>query len=300
MNRFVHKFVVPRKSGVHRFACLALYRALLRQCSPAKNTTPLISETKFVVKQQFRRYKSLQSPSQVVNALKAGYEVFDILDSVANGSEKDAQQLSSILTQAKAIKEKYAVRQKKVNEQIPQKPLTPRQARKAETIRFEKATMRRNPNTRSILERPYAKISGIRRVPVLVNARGLPFLRIKKPQPRNLSSTIRNKLAKRWHRIETRERLDSELLFARDEDAWDRLTGTAEEFTWAEEVKTALGVISDKIKVSDRQNRELAQKLWQVVLAERKLAEKEKAERQALKRARKQEAKQNAVDQSTS
>jgi hypothetical protein len=56
---------------------LALYRALLRQCSPsaAAGDAPWRDDTEFLVKQRFQRYKKLQSPSQIANALKAGYEV---------------------------------------------------------------------------------------------------------------------------------------------------------------------------------------------------------------------------------
>lgn len=54
---------------------LALYRTLLRQCSPSTSNAPWLSETRFLAGQRFRRYKDLQSPSQVANALKAGYQV---------------------------------------------------------------------------------------------------------------------------------------------------------------------------------------------------------------------------------
>lgn len=91
----MHWAFVPSRSGVHRFACemdifhcewpltnttlyagLALYRALLRQCSPSVAGDALCrDETKFLVKQRFQKYKRLQSPSQIANALRAGYEV---------------------------------------------------------------------------------------------------------------------------------------------------------------------------------------------------------------------------------
>ena len=91
----MHRVLAPSRSGVHRFACemiifhcecplanttlsagLALYRALLRQCTPSVAGDALCrDETKFLVKQKFRKYKRLQSPSQIANALRAGYEV---------------------------------------------------------------------------------------------------------------------------------------------------------------------------------------------------------------------------------
>lgn len=91
----MHKVLVPRLSGIHRFACmsllpvtklrlltllsgLALYRALLRRCAKLP-TTALDADVKALVQQKFHRYRNLQSPSQTSNALKAGYEVYTSL-----------------------------------------------------------------------------------------------------------------------------------------------------------------------------------------------------------------------------
>lgn len=162
---------------------------------------------------------------------------------------------------------------------IPPKPVSPRQARKEQTIRFEQNTSRKHPDAQSILDRPRLSLSGKRKVPVLVNARGVPFLRIKKPQPRNLSGVIRSKLEKRWNRIVTRDRLHVELLFAKDEDFWDHLTRTSEKPTWSEEVKLCLDDVYEKIRETDRQNRELAESMWNIVLEERELAKQEDEQR---------------------
>jgi hypothetical protein len=108
----------------------------------------------------------------------------------------------------------------------------------------------------------------------------VPFLRIKKPQPRNLSGVIRSKLEKRWNRIVARDRLKVELLFAKDEDAWDHLTRATEQATWSEEIKLALDNVYEKIRGTDRQNRELAESMWSIVLEERELAKKEDEKRQ--------------------
>lgn len=147
-------------------------------------------------------------------------------------------------------------------------PLSQKQARKAESIRFQEETRRRHPNTPSIFQYPQRPVTK-RRVPVLVNARGVPFLRIKKPQPQNLSGTIRAILDKRWRRIEMRERLRTELLFAKDEDAWDRMTKNVEECKWTEEVEDALRDVCVKIDESDRKNRAVAEGMWRIVLTER-------------------------------
>lgn len=204
----------------------------------------------------------------------------DLLDRTSKGSQPDSQKLTTILSQEKSFKEQYAAEQRRMAELKPPKPVSPRQARKEQTIQFEQETSRKHPDAASILDRPRLNLTGKRKVPVLVNARGIPFLRIKKPQPRNLSGVIRSKLEKRWNRIVIRDRLHVELLFAKDEDAWDHLTRAAERPTWSEEVKLALDNVYDKIRETDRQNRELAESMWNIVLKERELAKKEDEQRQ--------------------
>ena len=90
----MHRVIVPRYSGVHRFACmlhlsrtqnlhflilltgLALYRALLRQCAGLPEAALDVTAVRTLVQQKFHRYRGLQSPSQTSNAMKAGCEVF--------------------------------------------------------------------------------------------------------------------------------------------------------------------------------------------------------------------------------
>ena len=78
----------------------------------------------------------------------------------------------------------------------------------------------------------------------------------------------------------TRDRLNLELLFAKDEDAWDHLTRATEQATWSEEIKLALDNVYEKIRATDRQNQELAESMWKIVLEERELAKKEDENRQ--------------------
>ncbi|KAJ6108296.1 hypothetical protein N7523_009619 [Penicillium sp. IBT 18751x] len=270
------RLVLPSHSGVHRFACLALYRALLRQCSPSTDKPRWLAKTHFLVKQRFRRYRQLQSPSQAANALKAGYKALDLLDSASKGNEKHAHQVSEILSQANLLKEQFAAQQRK---KIVEKPLSSNETKKMKAVRSELETWERKPDTPSILNRPQL-VSGRRKIPVLVNARGIPFLRIKKPQPANLSGVLRNKLKKRWECIEVRDKLQTEVLFAKDEDTWDRLTHAGDEGSWAEHPKIALDKIFQKIRETDRRTREMAEKMWQVVLREREaLAEEERQRR---------------------
>lgn len=209
-------------------------------------------------------------------------QTLDLLDSATKGNQEGVSQVSTIIAQAKLASEKRAARQKEKSEAKPGTALSlsPRKARKMEMIRFQEETRKKHPDAVSILARPFQKVSGKRRVPVLVNARGVPFLRIKKPQPSNLSGFLRAKLKKRWSFIENRERLNIEHLFARDEDEWDRLTRIREPCKWTEEVTSALGDVSAKITKFDTANKVMAAKMWQIVLKERALAAKEESEAQ--------------------
>ncbi|KAB8072099.1 hypothetical protein BDV29DRAFT_178055 [Aspergillus leporis] len=271
----MHKSVVPKLSGVHRFACLALYRALLRQCAKLPNNNSELSTCKLLIQQKFQRYKRLQSPSQTVSSLKAGYEALDLLHSAARGNQNDIHHITKLISETQAAKQRESALQRQLSKTEP-KPLSRKQQKTNENRRLQEQTARRHPDATPILSRPHPVVSGRRRIPVLVNARGVPFLRIKKPQPKNLSGVIRSKLEHRWKRIERRDRLDYQLLLAKDEDTWDALTTGTELRTWTQGVEDALIDLHQQIQESDRKNRELAEAMWKVVLAERKLAAEER------------------------
>ncbi|PKX92576.1 LYR motif-containing protein [Aspergillus novofumigatus IBT 16806] len=278
----MHRLIVPKTLRTHRYASnqssagLALYRALLRQCGRLPGAVPELQTSKSLIQQIFHKYKSLQSPSQTANALKAGYEALDLLHSASQGNEHDRHRIATLVLESQSIKKQTIEFQKALASTVQPKPLSKRELKKEESRRFQEMTARRHPDATPILSRPRPVVNGRRRVPVLVSARGIPFLRIKKPQPKNLSGVIRTKLDKRWRRIERRDKLGVEILFAKDEDEWDQLTlGRPETETWAGEIKKALAEVNTQLKESDSKNKELAEAMWQVVLAERKLAAEE-------------------------
>ena len=158
-------------------------------------------------------------------------------------------------------------------------PVTASQKRREEAIHQQQMTARRYPNAPSVLERPRLVIRGKRKVPSFVNARGVPMLRIKKPQPMFLSSVIRTKLNKRERRVERAGVLKVDTLFAQDEDLWDELTMPRESVSWAQELKSSIQDIRRKIHETDVKNSQLAHEMWNVVLRERELAAKEEEQR---------------------
>ncbi|KAL2828901.1 hypothetical protein BDW59DRAFT_39249 [Aspergillus cavernicola] len=271
----MHRAIAPKLSSAHRFACLALYRALLRQCNELPKTAPQLTAAQSHIRERFRKYKNLQSPSQTANSLKAGYEALDLLYSASRGNEQDSDLIEAILSESKSAK----WHKQRLQAALPKKPITqpsPKQIQIQENKRFQEMTARRHPDTRPILSRPRPVVSGRRHVPVLVNARGVPFLRIKKPQPKNLSCALRTKLDRRWKMIERRDKMLSEVRLGKAEDYWDSLTAGEEKVTWASAAETAWDDARCWIQKTDRKNKALAESMWKVVLAERKLAEKEK------------------------
>ncbi|KAL3464739.1 hypothetical protein BJX64DRAFT_89304 [Aspergillus heterothallicus] len=271
----MHRVVVPKLSSMHRFACLALYRALLRQCNQISSSASQLNAAQAHIRDRFRRYKDLESPSQTANALKAGYEGLDLLHSAVEGNKSDAELIQSILSEASAIKERKRSMQNALTESLPVKQPTKKQLKAQKNKQFQNMTAKRHPDAVPILTRPRGVVNGRRRVPAFINAHGVPFLLFKKPQPQNLSRVIRQKLDHRWSLIERRERLRVDRYFAEDEDEWDRLTSGTEKGNWSDAARISFYETHAYIQAVDEKRTELAQSMWNVVLAERELAKKE-------------------------
>ncbi|KAK2880690.1 hypothetical protein FQN49_000459 [Arthroderma sp. PD_2] len=270
MPRFLH----PTQSGVHRLACLSLYHALLSQCSKAWLTRSKASDIRDIIQARFRLDKPVESPSRIEKSLRAGYEALALLKSCAEGNATSIERADSLVAGALPFIEKY-------------KEKCARLARRRQEMELEEAKRKKENRTfsaqavlESVLRRPYPKVSGVRQVPRFVAARDVPFLRIKKPQPERLSLAIRIKLDARWKNMLRKKRLETEGYFARDEDAWDRLTLGKEPFSWEKVVNENIALAAKAIQESDAQHLELAHKMWNVVLAEEALAKKEAEERE--------------------
>ena len=203
-------------------------------------------------------------------------KALDSIHSASRGNENEIQRISTLISESQLAKQLNSSAQRERTKAKPVKPLSLKEKRREKVRAFEKMTARRHPDATPILSRPRPVVNGKRRVPVLVNARGVPFLRTKKPQPMNLSGVIRSKLDNRWKRVERRERLTDDSMLAEYEDLWDKLTIGREDVTWAKEVYDALKEVNTRIKESDVKNKQLADDMWNVVLAEHKLAEQER------------------------
>ena len=146
---------------------------------------------------------------------------------------------------------------------------------------------------------PKASLSGRRHVPVLFSAQGIPVLRIKKPQPKNLSGYLVNRLEQRQRRHDLRHRIEMELELARWEDRWDALVadevgdeGGGEDADWGEwswELRLARREINRLLDEERSRNTEMAGRMQALVDSEREVFAEERRERKRGKRRRKRE-----------
>ena len=209
-------YLVPRKSGIHRAACFALYRALLRasrsrvshesisQNDPHRKTClqhGLKSPNSLRVTAAFHRNSQLQAPHAIIAQLQRGY---DLLAAFRAGTVP----IDDVTIGPKTYKRRnprcYISKKNPISNGVNQ------------------------ASSPSIFSRPLPQSklsgSGIRKVPLLVNGNGIPFLRIHKPQPVALGLRIAKMILwrqKRWDNIKFLE--EYSVPAARMEDKWERI-----------------------------------------------------------------------------
>ncbi|KAK2782242.1 hypothetical protein FQN53_000161 [Emmonsiellopsis sp. PD_33] len=271
-----------------RGAGLSLYHALLTQCSRLRLINLKSPEIRNLIQQNFRKCKTLQSPSQIVNSLKAGYEALDLIHSCTQGNPESIGRLQRIIQQTAELKRE--IHQRRLVQgarHVPENRDTHASRKRANGRANRRPDARRpHPNRFPVLARPRPHVSGRRRVPIFVDAHGIPFLRIKKPQPPSLSRVILSKQLWRQQRFDRRDRLEDEVYHAQTEDAWDRITGQQDGVTWESPVADAVAWNIKSIDIENEKNFEHARKLWDIVLKERELARQEKEESHKLRKKR--------------
>ncbi|KAK5159109.1 hypothetical protein LTR04_005126 [Oleoguttula sp. CCFEE 6159] len=143
----------------------------------------------------------------------------------------------------------------------------------------------------SVLSRPYAPVSGRRRVPYLVDANAVPFLRFKKPQPANLARYIGDRIKQRQKRFNRLHALADGKTLAELEDQWDwtllqehGVFGVEGEPRWTKEIAEAEAVVTGSLKKGRQGAMEWARRMQAVVDRETGLLERERAERREVRR----------------
>lgn len=267
---------IPRRSGVHRIAAVALYRALLSQCRAAPITAHQRDEVQNIVRNRFKQAQHSHSIRRLKVAFEAGYQAIDQLDAAVAGNDESKSYILSLLERAPA-----KVKLPPATRIVPTKP-TRAQAETSETENSQEPK-------RSILDRPIPleQLTGRRHVPVLFSANRIPVLRIKKPQPASLSGVIRKRLEQRQARLDRKDRLNEEKILASREDEWDDLVEQEGqnfeaammrehgEPRWTSAITGALYEVEQQMQEEKERRRVMVEKMQAVVDRETELFKQE-------------------------
>jgi hypothetical protein len=283
--------------SAHRTSAIALYRALLQQTRAVPLPSQSQQELQNIVRNRCKQAIHLHSYQRLKLAFQAGYEAIDHLDAAIAGNEESTRFIAGLLARAPAG----------VKADPPVGLLLKNKTRGSKSEGTIASTslaqaLRPKPST-ELLSRPLplAQLSGKRHVPVLFNANHIPILRIKKPQPENLSGFIKHRIKQRQRRHDRRHWLVEQIEFAQYEDLWDdivaRETGVGEqdEPTWAEEFVISKAEVDKAIWEEGRKNAEMAARMQGVVDREREAFEEERRKRREARRVERAE-RRNAKD----
>ncbi|KFY15114.1 hypothetical protein V492_02216 [Pseudogymnoascus sp. VKM F-4246] len=256
----------PKKRGVHRIACIALYRALLSKCRlidiPPSFHRGDVPPIKHIIRRQFRRNAHVTSAPLVVAALRVGYEAEELLHNASTGDGAAHSKILELLRGVQA--EGDAARAK------PPLPRPP-PPRKPEPY----------PGAIPVIERrplPKSQLACQRRAPILTQANSFPFLRFKKPQSPFLSRVFKDKIKQRQKRQDTLEKMEEQLDMAGHEQTWDRVLGIKEPENWGSDTYYGKKFVERAMKKSLDANEALAQKMLAIRDEEQKLVDIEKRE----------------------
>ncbi|KAI4265251.1 MAG: hypothetical protein L6R38_009554, partial [Xanthoria sp. 2 TBL-2021] len=240
---------------------LALFRALLRSSRNVLPPEPSIHLQRHV-NEAFRTNAKTQNQAAIRVALTAGYEVMQLAESTI--PEKVAQGQSDRRRASDRPNDQES------NHRKPQP--------------FDTGKRSPHPAAKRVLDGLPPPLPGHRRrVPTMINANHIPFLRFKKPQSPFLSHMIRKKTNEREKRITRTQRLENLMPLAEDEDRWDDIVRETNGIssndngtTWAWATREALSHVRRVHKDNTMKRMHIARRMFDIMDGERKLAEQEK------------------------
>lgn len=221
---------------------------------------------KYIIRRQFRRNAHVTSAPLVVAALTVGYEAEELLHTASTGDGAAHSKVLELLRGVQAQGDAARL-EKAANPPLPPPP----PPRKPEPY----------PGAIPVLEKlplPKSQLTGQRRVPTLVSANSIPFLRIKKPQNPFLTRVLNGKIKLRQKRNDTLDKLGALLELGGMEQDWDNALGMAEGQHWSTATHQEKRVVENTMDVAVRANTVLAQKMLDIVDEEQRLADIEKRE----------------------
>jgi hypothetical protein len=270
----------------------------LSTASPLGPTNPI----KTLIRNGFRRNKRDTSPRLIVSALKNGYRYLTLLSRAADPSAPEHASVLAFLrdNQARVL----AIREKAAAEAANRISTAPIEGR---PTLIKKIPAEGEPPVYAPAgpPRPLSSFaSGVRKPPTLGATMGVPFLRLKKPQPRFLERVLRQKSQRKEKRIAKIMEMQAEgIEAAAAEDQWEELVAEMldqqsrrgkggkkkvpgkkgerrrDKSTYRQ---TLWHAIVDQMQVAENERQDLvarANAMWQIVLAERDMALKEERAR---------------------
>ncbi|KAL9636932.1 MAG: hypothetical protein Q9164_002524 [Protoblastenia rupestris] len=262
--------LIPHHSGVHRAACFALYRALLRQKKHLDPCKVVRLGYDACIGKVFRRNSKVLGQEKATIALNLGYKTLKAL--------RDEGLQQHTLALLAGIPLPYSKARNK-----------PRPALNSEydpAVQYRHSTHAERLGAGPLLERPHVNISGRRHIPKIVNACRFPFLRIKKPQPAQLSRMIGDSITARESRISRSDELQKQIWTAEDEDQWDAILskelGVSESSgngSWITAPRAALDIIRQSHERAIKKRIDMAVRMTDIVEKEAALATEEKRRR---------------------
>jgi hypothetical protein len=177
---------------------------------------------------------------------------------------------------------------------------------------------------------PKLKEGKRRRIPILTQASGLPFLRVGKPQSPFLSRVLRNKLQQKQKRYDRMSRAEDAIAVGEREEEWEEIVeeqlsgrrverrggGDGErerkrerdwdgvwkkgEELWGAREKTERYKIMESVILDAKQSKMVGDKMLEIVDKEKELRAKEDKERRLEKMRKKRELKKAEADRTAS
>ncbi|KAL8633568.1 hypothetical protein Q9189_000721 [Teloschistes chrysophthalmus] len=254
----------------------ALYRALKRRSRLVLPNESANLFRKHLVK-SFRSSAKARNHEVIRTALNTGYGV---LNDLAHTKISVLRQLAELTRLRESPSESRS------KDRIPSQPqqIDPGRSPKP---RSDDGRRWPHPDAKRVLDGlPLPPLEHHYRVPTVVNANHLPFLRYKKPQSPFLSHMIREKTRERLKRVDRTQALEKTMAFAEDEDQWDRILWEVNRVSrndkgvlWVQAVREALSHVKTVHYKSTMSRVQAAQRMFDVVQEQRKLLVKAKVER---------------------
>jgi hypothetical protein len=220
---------VPHKLSLHRPSCLSLYRALLREstrASRATNNEVSCEPLRSLISTRFHSDKKILSYRQAATGLSIGYGYLKLLQDCSSGSttarERVSKTLAEVTTHRNAL---YTYRKALASKWKPPPEERIKHIRNVRGI-ANPDNHKSTPAERRIFQhpRPLSEIkSGVRKVPNLILAQGIPLLKYPGPTPVLLNRILKEKINWNLLKWEQHKDLEYKIEIGEAEDQWDLL-----------------------------------------------------------------------------